>query len=102
MFVFIPYGTAVDKGILSLHTFLEHMDRNAAEPATAPATADLLAFGPELPSLDQATHLLLREALRRAKGNQTAAARLLGISRRTMNRYFASGTIAPAPDETTP
>ncbi len=88
-----------EKGVLSLRTFLEHMDQAAANPSAAhpadssSAGADMLSFGRDLPSLDHATSLLLREALRRAKGNQSAAARMLGISRRTMNRYFTSGTI---------
>ena len=39
-----------------------------------------------LPTLAQAGELLIGEAMRRAEGNQTLAARLLGISRPALNR----------------
>ncbi len=85
------------KGVLSLRTFIEHMDQaETTIPPDAPApTGKSLSFEAELPTLKNATSLLLREALKRADGNQSAAARLLGISRRTMNRYFSTGQIDP-------
>jgi DNA-binding NtrC family response regulator len=50
-----------------------------AEPAReGPADANDLALRPRLERLELS---LLREALTRASGNQTAAARLLGLSR---------------------
>jgi DNA-binding NtrC family response regulator len=39
-----------------------------------------------LPTLAQSNELLIAEAMRRAEGNQTLAARLLGISRPALNR----------------
>ena len=39
-----------------------------------------------LPTLTQSNDLLIEEAMRRARGNQTLAARLLGISRPALNR----------------
>ncbi len=88
-----------EKGVLSLRTFLEHMAR-ADEQATTrsngtagPAESGGLTFGPELPTLKGITSLLLSEALKRTQGNQSAAACLLGISRRTMNRYATTGLL---------
>lgn len=43
----------------------------------------LQSFNP-LPSLKQAESVLIREAMKQAKGNQTIAARLLGITRQTL------------------
>jgi transcriptional regulator with PAS, ATPase and Fis domain len=80
-----------DKGMLPLSSFHEHMNRNenAAPPQTPGTTpaGDDIAFGQKLPSLQSATASLIQEAIRRSGGNQGAAARLLGISRRTVNRY---------------
>lgn len=85
-----------DKGVLGLDAFLEHMDRVAAETGVRAGGGEStggkrVGFGPELPTLDEVTAQLFQEALRRAQGNQSAAARMLGISRRTMNRYATSG-----------
>ncbi len=83
--------TRHQKGVLSLGSFHEHMDR--ADPPNEPATTrptanvEFIAFGRELPSLAQATCALVSEALSRAEGNQGAAARMLGVSRRTVNRH---------------
>jgi DNA-binding NtrC family response regulator len=41
---------------------------------------------PRLPTMRDAGQTLVREALRRTNGNQTAAASLLGVTRQTMNR----------------
>jgi DNA-binding NtrC family response regulator len=44
-----------------------------------------ICFGDTLPTLPDIERLLIEEALRRADGNQTTAARLLGLSRRALN-----------------
>jgi DNA-binding NtrC family response regulator len=89
------------KGVLSLRTFLDHMDRAEAqpEPGAAFRAGKGLQFEAEMPTLKEAIPLLLAEALKRCGGNQSAAARLLGISRRTMNRYITTGQIGPTPGE---
>jgi DNA-binding NtrC family response regulator len=77
-----------ERGVLSLASFHAHMDKSEhtePEPESAPAAG--IRFGAELPTLQAATRLLVAEALERTEGNQGAAARLLGISRRTVNRY---------------
>ena len=43
----------------------------------------LQSFNP-LPSLKEAESVLIREAMKQAKGNQTIAAQLLGITRQTL------------------
>lgn len=83
-----------EKGVLSLTTFHEHMDHATHATGEARFLAGSASagtsFGSELPTLEQATRSLIAEALKRADGNQGAAARLLGISRRTVNRYLGS------------
>ncbi|MBN2106256.1 MAG: sigma-54-dependent Fis family transcriptional regulator [Deltaproteobacteria bacterium] len=49
-------------------------------------TADTLLFAGNLPTLDRACDMLIGEALRRSGGNQTLAAKMLGISRQTLIR----------------
>ncbi len=79
-------------GVLSMESFREKMDlsHETALP-TAGGEGDSSGRGPDLifpeqlPTLRETEDLLISEALRRADGNQTIAARLLGISRSTLN-----------------
>ncbi len=48
--------------------------------------ADLFAQVDRLPTVAEAEELLINEALRRANGNQTLAARMLDMSRTTLNK----------------
>ena len=48
-----------------------------------------IPFPDPLPTLKQAEEALIREALRRAEGNQTQAAGLLGLSRRALNNRLS-------------
>jgi DNA-binding NtrC family response regulator len=80
------------RGVMSLGSFLRHIDlsrRQGSIHATplGPCGTQPLAFGSVLPTLDEATRLLFMEALNRTRGNQKAAAALVGVSRRTMNRH---------------
>ncbi len=90
-------------GVLSLESFREKIGPEAAAAfggSVADATGDAgagpdggdaaagraaISFGDTLPTLPDIEHLLIEEALRRADGNQTTAARLLGLSRRALN-----------------
>jgi DNA-binding NtrC family response regulator len=47
---------------------------------------DLFTQAARLPTVAEAEELLIREALRRANGNQTMAARMLDMSRTTLNK----------------
>jgi DNA-binding NtrC family response regulator len=98
-------------GVLSLESFREKIGPEAAaafgeeaaavaddETATerdneGPRTA--VTFGDVLPTLPDAERLLIEEALRRAGGNQTTAAKLLGLSRRALNNRLRRAAGAP-------
>ena len=80
-------------GILSMTPFksqiADEMKIGAAVlPSRAPngrdSSAGLLS-GVSLPTLKDAEEMLIQEALRRADGNQTIAAQLLGMSRKALN-----------------
>ena len=51
-------------------------------------TTDNLIFAGHLPTLDRADAMLIDEAMRRSGGNQTLAAKMIGISRQTLIRYL--------------
>ena len=61
-----------------------HLDRPRTRPSEAPER-----FLPEGMTLDQWEDEMIREALRRAGGNKSQAARLLGLSRNAL-RYRLS------------
>jgi DNA-binding NtrC family response regulator len=46
----------------------------------------LLSFSEKIPTLKEATRFLIMEAMKRADGNQTIAARFLGISQQALSR----------------
>lgn len=82
-----------DKGILSLRSFHEHMDEAIAcarRHRRTPVGTIAAWCGHEIPTLEAATGWLIEAALKNAAGNQGAAARMLGISRRTVSRYLQS------------
>jgi transcriptional regulator with PAS, ATPase and Fis domain len=63
------------------------MDRSApAEAGRHPDTE--WGFPERLPSLRQVRELLIEEALKRAGGNQSIAAGLLGISHQALNKHL--------------
>jgi DNA-binding NtrC family response regulator len=74
-----------NSGVLALRRFDMaiggQLPPSAATPDTVAPAGELLSFAALLPTLKQSCVLLVREAMRRANGNQTQAARLLGISR---------------------
>jgi DNA-binding NtrC family response regulator len=91
-------------GVLSLQSFRERTglaEGSASGPAGAQpgsaggqagepgAAGGGLVFPDPLPTLKRTEEALIREALRRAGGNQTQAAGLLGLSRRALNNRLA-------------
>jgi DNA-binding NtrC family response regulator len=74
--------------ILSMETFLRAMERGGgAAPARAAAQGEHPFAGVDpLPSIHDAVDLLVREAVSRSGGNQTIAARLLGITQSALSR----------------
>ncbi|HRY15272.1 MAG: sigma-54-dependent Fis family transcriptional regulator [Candidatus Competibacteraceae bacterium] len=78
---------------LSPRVLESYLNQNPARMANAPDPGHgdkLINFTSYLPTLKQATHLLVEEALRRSDGNQTAAARLLGISQQALSKRLKS------------
>jgi transcriptional regulator with PAS, ATPase and Fis domain len=55
-----------------------------------------VTFSDELPTIKYATHLLVDEALKRAKGNQTIAARMLGITRQALGKRLRNKKQSPS------
>jgi two-component system, NtrC family, nitrogen regulation response regulator GlnG len=52
----------------------------------APSTAPVVSFGPLLPTLRQVTEMLVDAALERSGGNQSVAARLIGVTPQAVSR----------------
>jgi DNA-binding NtrC family response regulator len=80
-----------DSHVLSMRSFLESMGRSEVPPEPAEATdRNPFAGLQRLPDFDEALELLVREAMARAGGNQTLAARLLGISQPALSKRLKS------------
>lgn len=76
-------------GVLSTLTFKEKIfdkgELASQIEKSIPEPGPLIKFSERLPSLKETIDLLIQEALCRAKGNQTVASQLLGITRRALN-----------------
>jgi DNA-binding NtrC family response regulator len=79
------------QGLLSLESFTSHIHREQG-CGDSPATGETLPapssirFSQTLPTIKEATQLLVQEAIRRAGGNQTQAAAMLGISQQALSK----------------
>ncbi len=75
------------KGILSMQTFLAKItpQEGNREIADTEDPGSILHFQGRFPKLKEMEKFLIDKALENAKGNQTIAARLLGISRKALN-----------------
>jgi DNA-binding NtrC family response regulator len=90
-------------GILSLDVFKAHirahLKREQADTTDGsgipsegkvqppdPEDNDLLVFPSKLPTIRQATRLLVAEALKRADGNQSVAAAMLGVTQQALSK----------------
>ena len=60
---------------------------NEKEELEGPAP-DPITFNGELPSIEQLVHLLAAEAMKRAVGNTSAVAKMLGISQHGVSKYL--------------
>jgi DNA-binding NtrC family response regulator len=60
--------------------------RRETPPEPGESSQPLVAFFAKLPTLDQAAELLIQEALKRARGNQSIAAGMLGITHQALNK----------------
>jgi DNA-binding NtrC family response regulator len=74
--------------VLSMDAFLEALGRNNAGPALADASGEKNPFTAldRLPTFGEALELLVREAMARADGNQTLAARLIGLTQSALSK----------------
>ena len=83
-------------GILSMKTFKEQMQRGglvcSATPASASADSSLFSGHP-LPTIKEVVAELISEALKRSAGNQSQAARMLGISPPALCKRLKNGNI---------
>ena len=64
------------------------MKKNIREEGLEAPAPDPITFNGELPSLEQLVRLLAAEAMKRAVGNRSAVAKILGISQDGVNRYL--------------
>lgn len=78
-----------NSGVLALNSFREKILQNSVQHLSAAVQGDearpALDFPDRLPTIKQTEQMLIAEALRRADGNQSIAASLLGLSRRALN-----------------
>lgn len=74
-------------GMLSMETFKKNMGLNRKEHREKD-TGDGTPFSAleEIPTLTQASELLIREAMKRSNGNQSIASKLLGISQPALSK----------------
>lgn len=80
------YDIAATHGskMLTLKNFEPFVGQSLPEPLPAEATTEII-YPEKLPSLEDANISIIKEAMARADGNQTLAARLLGVSQQTLN-----------------
>ena len=75
--------------MLSMALFEARIVRNPGEtvaPAAETGEANPYASFDTLPTIKESMSFLILDAMRRAEGNQSIAARLLGISRTALNK----------------
>jgi len=78
---------------IDLGYFTDYIRSKKSESDTVTATNSIplgsyFATFSRLPTLKQATGMLIEEALKRANGNKTIAAQMLGITRQTIIKYI--------------
>ena len=81
--------------MLSLQPFREAMGREGPRIA-APTGREPLVFPQRLPTIREATEMLIAEALDRAQGNQAIAAGLLGITPQALSKRLSKRRKADA------
>ena len=84
--------------VLSMETFLKTIIRPESkqnQPETTQQEKNLFAYMERLPTFGEAAELLVEEAMSRAGGNQTIAARLLGISQPALSKRLKLRGIIP-------
>jgi len=87
--VVMAAGPKIDVGDIHLDIDAPAGSQAGAAPSAATATGSAILFLPEGMTLEQFEDKLIREALQRAGGNKSQAARMLGLSRNAL-RYRLS------------
>jgi len=75
--------------MLSLDVFKAHIKKEGGSPVsltTEDNNDSLMLFPGKLPTIKQATELLVEEAVKRSRGNQSVAAQILGISQPALSK----------------
>jgi len=77
--------------VTALREYLDRAPDSVGAPSGTPSDhEERFAWNGPFPSLDEVENYLIGEALRRSDYNQTAAARLLGISQSTLSRRLST------------
>ena len=83
--------------VLSLDVFKYHIDMEHKDIYVPPKLdaddASPFKFFRELPTIKQITQLLVEEAMKRANGNQSIAARMLGISQPALSKRLKNASL---------
>ncbi len=75
-----------DQGVMRIGSFLSHVNEVPPEGA---GEADGVSFPTPMPAMKALEEAAYEEALARSEGNQSAAAKMLGVSRPTIGRFVA-------------
>ena len=77
-----------ERGILSMQAFKDYIHARYEEGTVEAIAGEVreIIFPANLPTIEEATQALVDEAMKRANGNQSLAARLLGISQQAVNK----------------
>ena len=75
---------------LSLETFKEALRQSSTLAGCDTRRDQFIAFGEELPTIKKVMDLLIDEAMKRAKDNQTIASKTLGISQQALSKRLKS------------
>jgi len=70
--------------ILPLTSFRNHINRTQDKGIIENSIP--ITFADPLPTLKEATHLLIREAMKRSENNQSTASIMLGISQQALSK----------------
>lgn len=73
-------------GVLSMASFQAAMERSPSKKSPVPGIGNPFVGLEQCPSLAEAVEMLIEDAMRRCEGNQTLAARLLGISQPALSK----------------
>jgi DNA-binding NtrC family response regulator len=86
--------------VLSTESFVRAIERGggSSQPRAAAAGENPFAGVEELPTIHDGVELLVEEALARSGGNQTIAARLLGITQSALSKRLKASRASRAPD----